>query len=286
MTVRLILHPLTPAMARRRLIWGACLGCVAAVARPALAADPGLRILAAASLKDALDALAQQWAQRGHARPLIVYGGTPMLARQLEQGAPADLIVSADALWMNRLDQGGFIRPESRSVLAGNRLALIAPARARTVLALRPGMPIGAALGGGRLAMADVRTVPAGRYARAALESLGVWDQVSDRLAMTDNVRAALALVAREESPLGVVYATDARAQPLVRVVGLFDEALHPPIVYPIALTARATHPDAARFLAWLRTSEARAVLAEQGLTLPTLTSAGDAAITRHAAQP
>ena len=260
---------MSAAFQRRRLMRLACLGGLASVAtvatatRQAFAAAPGLRILAAASLKDALDALAQQWAQRGHARPVIVYGGTPMLARQLEQGAPADLIVSADAPWMDRLEQGGFIRRETRGVLAGNRLALIAPARSTVALALRPGMPIGAALGAGRLAVADVRTVPAGRYARGALESLGVWAQVSDRLAMTDNVRAALALV-----------------------VALFDQALHPAIVYPIAIAAQATHPDAAPFLAWLRSPEALAILSAQGLTQPRSASAGGAQTTRDAAQP
>lgn len=292
MTLRLTPRLMPAAFQRRRLVRLACLGGLAGVAtaatatRHALAKTSGLRILAAASLKDALDALSQQWAQRGHARPVVVYGGTPMLARQLEQGAPADLIVSADTPWMDRLEQGGLIRRDTRGVLAGNRLALIAPARSAAALALRPGMSIGAALGAGRLAVADVRTVPAGRYARGALESLGVWAQVSDRLAMTDNVRAALALVAREEAPLGIVYVTDARAEPRVRVVALFDEALHPAIVYPIALTAQATHPDAAPFLVWLRSPEALAILSAQGLTQPRSASAGGAQTTRDAAQP
>lgn len=237
--------------------------------RPAVAAEPALRILAAASLKEAFDALVRPWARRGGVPPIVVYGGTPMLARQLEQGAPADLIASADAAWMDRLALSGLIRRDTRRVLAGNRLVLIAPSRSKVAFALQPGMPIAAALGSGRLAVADVRTVPAGRYARAALESLGVWAPLSDRLAMTDNVRAALALVAREEAPLGIVYATDARAEPRVRVVGTFDAALHPLIVYPVAVTAVSSHPQAMPFLDWLGSDEAGAILRDQGLAPP-----------------
>jgi molybdate transport system substrate-binding protein len=252
---------------RRTVLRVGLLGLGVAIGRPSVAADPALRILAAASLKEAFDALVRPWARRSGVPPIVIYGGTPMLARQLEQGAPADLIVSADEAWMDRLALSGLIRRDTRRVLAGNRLVLIAPSRSKVAFALQPGMPIAAALGTGRLAVADVRTVPAGRYARAALESLGVWAPVSDRLAMTDNVRAALALVAREEAPLGIVYATDVRAEPRVRVVGTFDAALHPPIVYPMAVTTASTHPQAMAFLDWLGADEAGVILRDQGLT-------------------
>jgi molybdate transport system substrate-binding protein len=241
----------------------------AALLAPAVVrADP--TVFAAASLKEALDAVAAAWVAQGHPRPVIAYAGTPALARQIEQGAPADVFVSADAAWMDWAQQRGLLRPGSRADLVGNRLVLVAPARAASpTLRLASGVALEGALGAGRLAVADVETVPAGRYARAALRSLGVWDRVADRLAQAESTRAALMLVARGEAPLGIVYASDARAEPRVRVVDTFDAASHPAIVYPVAVVARARSPRAEPFVAFLRSADAAALFAARGFLPP-----------------
>jgi molybdate transport system substrate-binding protein len=258
-------HAIGPS--RRRLLHAGA--AILALPWPLAAESGSVRILAAASLKDLFDALSARWVSQGGQRPIVTLGGTPMLVRQLEQGMPADLIITADALWMDRLEQASLLRPGSRRVLAGNRLVLIAPQRSTVSLQGVPGMPIASALRGGRLAVADVKTVPAGRYAKAALQSLGVWDAVSGQLAQTENVRAALALVAREEAALGITYATDARAERSVRVVAEFDPALHPPITYPMALTARADRPEAAALLTWLGSPDALGVMQSLGFSAP-----------------
>jgi molybdate transport system substrate-binding protein len=237
----------------------------------ALAAAPGARadpvVFAAASLKEALDAAAEAWARQGHPRPVISYAASSALARQVEQGAPADLFVSADEDWMDWLDTRRQLREGTRTRLLGNRLVLIAPAAgAVPTLRIVPGFPLAAALGeGGRLAVGDVAAVPAGRYAKAALESLGVWVSVASRLAQTENVRVALTLVARGEAPLGIVYATDARAEPRVRVVDTFPPAAHPAIVYPVAITAGARSARAQPFLDFLRSPAGLAVFESFG---------------------
>ena len=186
------------------------------------------------------------------------------LARQIESGAEADLFVSADQAWMDYLAARGLIRPNSRHNLLGNRLALVAPADSRRVLAIGPRFPLLAALDGERLATGDPDTVPVGRYARAALTTLGVWGEIEPRLVRAENVRSALAFVARGEVPLGIVYETDARVDPKVRVVGLFPDSSHPPITYPIALT-RDAGPGADRFLAYLRGPGGRAEFEKAG---------------------
>ena len=228
-------------------------------------------VFAAASLREALDAAAQVWVEGGRSRPSISYAGSAALARQIEQGAPADLFLSADEAWMDWLQARGLLRAGSRTALLGNRLVLIAPASApaTTPLRLAPGVALGAALGAqGRLAVAETASVPAGRYARAALEQLGAWPQVAGRLAQTENVRAALALVARGEAPLGVVYETDARAEPRVRVVDTFPAGSHPPIVYPVALIAGARSAQSEAFLEFLRSPAAATVFAARGFTV------------------
>lgn len=234
---------------------------------PAFArADPV--VFAAASLKEALDAAADAFArERGGPRPVLSYAASSALARQIEQGAPADLFVSADRDWMDHLERGGLLRAGTRATLASNRLVLIGPsagpAQARR---LAPGVALADALGpGGRLAVGDVAAVPAGRYAKAALEALGAWPSVAGRLAQAENVRVALTLVARGEAPLGVVYATDARAEPRVRIVDTFPEASHPPIVYPAAVVAASRSARAAAFLDWLRSPAGVAVFAAHG---------------------
>lgn len=244
---------------------GASAGVCAADARAADARAP--TVFAAASLREALDAAAAAWVAQGNRRPVLAYAGTAALARQIELGAPADLLIAADTAWMDHLERRGLLRPGSCAVLAGNRLVLIAPAAGPApALRLEPGVALARALGDGRLALGDVAAVPAGRYAKAALESLGVWDAVAGRVAMSQSVRAALALVARGEAPLGVVYASDAQAEPRVRVVDTFPAGLHPPIVYPMALTAASTSADAAAFAAFLRSPAAAAIFAAHGL--------------------
>ena len=222
----------------------------------AAAGEPVL-VFAAASLKDALDAASADYMGRTGAKITVSYAASSALARQIESGAPADLFFSADLDWMDYLQDRRLIQPETRVTLLGNTLVLIAPAERRTPLPVEPGFPLAAALAGGRLAMAATASVPAGRYGKAALETLGVWASVAGSLAETENVRAALALVARGEAPLGVVYGTDAQAEPDVVVAGVFPETSHPPILYPAALTASA-RPQARGFLAFLASDAAR----------------------------
>jgi molybdate transport system substrate-binding protein len=232
-------------------------------------ADPV--VFAAASLKEALDAAAAAWSRQGHPRPVISYAASSALARQIEQGAPADLFVAADEDWMDWLDARRQLRAGTRTRLLGNRLVLIAPATAAgPALRIAPGFALAGSLGeGGRLALGDVAAVPAGRYAKAALESLGVWTSVASRLAQTENVRVALTLVARGEAPLGIVYATDARAEPRVRVVDTFPAATHPAIVYPAAIVAGARSARAQPFLDFLRSPAGLAVFDAFGFPPP-----------------
>ncbi len=220
-------------------------------------------VFAAASLRNALDEAAQGYSGPP---PAISYAGSSSLAKQIERGAPASIFISADRNWMDYLERHGLLEPGTRHDLLGNRLVLVAPRASTLKLEIAPGMPLARALGGGRLALGDPYHVPAGMYARAALESLGVWDSVKTHIAATENVRIALALVARGEAPLGIVYQTDAREEPGVRLVGRFDASLHPPIVYPIALLKGAV-PAARAFEAYLRGTQAQAIFRKHGFT-------------------
>jgi molybdate transport system substrate-binding protein len=244
----------------------AALLALLALVQPARAEPAGPLVLAAASMQEALTAAADAWAARRHPRPVLSFAGTPALARQVQAGAPADLFVSADAEWADTLQQQGLLAPGTRRNLAVNALVLVAPAGSRLKLYPGPRFPLLASLGAeGRLAMADPDSVPAGRYGRQALTRFGLWDAIAPRVARAENVRAALALVARGAAPLGVVYATDARAEPAVRVVGVFPAGSHPPIVYPIARLAKSTHPDAEPFRRFLLSGEGRAILRRFG---------------------
>ena len=225
-------------------------------------------VFAAASLKNVLDAINDAWRRETGKHATIAYAASSTLAKQIENGAPADLFISADRDWMNYLDTRKLINPESRSDLLGSSLVLIAPAGSTVKLSIAPGFGLAAALGDGRLAMADPAAVPAGRYGKAALEHLGVWSSVEKRIAAAENVRAALLLVARGETPLGIVYRTDAAAEPAVKIVGIFPPDTHPPIVYPIALTATSTNPDAPILLAYLRGAAARGQFEKAGFTV------------------
>jgi molybdate transport system substrate-binding protein len=226
-------------------------------------------VLAASSMQEALEEAADAWAATGQPRPVLSFAATSALARQVEAGAPGDLLVSADEEWMDRIEAAGLIAPASRRNLAGNALVLVAPAGEPVSLALAPGVDLAPLLGPGRLAIAEPATVPAGRYGKAALTALGAWPQVQDRLAIAENVRAALALVSRGEAPLGVVYATDALAEPGVQVLGTFPAGSHPPIVYPLARLTAASHPQAEAFAAFLLADEGQAILRRHGFTAP-----------------
>jgi molybdate transport system substrate-binding protein len=194
----------------------------------------------------------------------LSYAASSAIARQIEQGAPADVFVSADAAWMDYLQTRGLIVAASRRDLLTNHLALIAPADSRIRLRIAPGMPIAGALGAGRLALAGP-DVPAGKYGREALATFGVYESVKDKLAPAQNVRAALAFVAQGASPLGIVYDTDARVEPKVKIVGLFPDTSHAAIVYPAALVAASHNPGGAAFLRFLTEAKASAIFRKYG---------------------
>ncbi len=214
---------------------------VAAGSSPGTPATRGLTVFAAASLTDVLQELGNQYTHESGQKVEFSFAATSMLARQVESGARADVFFSADQEWMDYLDQRGLIQRSSRHNLVGNRLVLVGGADSAIQLKIAPHFPLLAALHGERLAVADPDGVPAGRYARSALISLGVWNDVAERLVRAENVRGALVFVARGEVPLGIVYETDALIDHHVRVVGLFPEDSHPPITYPIALTSTAS---------------------------------------------
>lgn len=239
--------------------------CAGIAATPARAAEKGPLVLAAASLQESLTAAAAAWAAKGHAAPVLSFAGSSALARQIEAGAPADLFISADEGWMAYVAGKGLVVPGTRVGFLSNRLVLVAPAASHVRLTVAPGFAIGRALGSGRLAIANPDAVPAGRYGKAALERLGVWRQVADRLASVDNVRAALALVERGEAPLGIVYATDAKASSKVRVVGDFPAGSHPSISYPVARLKASRHPEAEAFRRFLLSREGRTIFARYG---------------------
>jgi molybdate transport system substrate-binding protein len=222
-----------------------------------------LTVLAAASLKDALDEVASAHP----AKPVIAYGSSAALARQIESGAPADIFISADLDWMDYVEKKNLLTPGTRRNLLGNRLVLIAPAKQPLKLQPAPGFPIAKSLGNGRIALAEPNSVPAGKYAKAAFEKLGVWNQVAPRVAAAENVRAALALVARAETPLGVVYQTDANAERDVMIAGVFPADTHPPIVYPAA-ALKGAKPGASAFLEFLSQPRARAIFEKHGFAV------------------
>ena len=253
---------------RRRSFHRLVIAGLAALApqRLAFAQDRPVLVFAAASLQTALNAIAAEWARETGKRASFSYAASSALARQLDQGAPADLFASADLDWMDWSQQRNLIRAGTRTTLLGNSLVLIEPAdRPMTELAITPGFALAQAIGDGRLATGNPETVPVGKYAQQALTALGVWDGVRPRIAGADNVRAALQLVARGEARFGIVYGTDARTEPKVRVVGIFPASSHPPILYPFAVTAASANPDAAAFLAYLAGPAAARIFEAEG---------------------
>jgi molybdate transport system substrate-binding protein len=237
------------------------------LATPAVAQDT-LTVFAAASLKNALDDVDADFAKAAGIKVTASYAASSALAKQIEQGAPADVFASADVDWMDYAQQKKLIKDDTRVNLLGNRLVLIAPKTSRLGnVTIGPGVDLAALAGDGRIVTGDVRAVPVGRYAKVALEKLGAWPKAAPKMAMTENVRAALALVARGEAPLGIVYETDAKVEPGVKIVGTFPADSHPPILYPFAATA-AAKPQAARYLAFLRSAAAKNVFERYGFSV------------------
>jgi molybdate transport system substrate-binding protein len=256
---------------RRR--WLALTGAVVFGLAQSLAVDPAkaqssdVVVFAAASLKNALDDINAAWTKETGKKAVISYASSPALAKQIEQSAPADLFISADLDWMDYVAERKLIKAETRGNLLGNRLVLVG-SKGSPPLAVKAGVDLSGALKGGKLAVANVDSVPAGKYGKAAMEKLGVWESVKDKLAQSENVRAALLLVSRGEAPLGIVYKTDAAADPNLAIVGEFPEDTHPPIFYPAAITANSKHGDASAFLAFLRSPTAKALFEKQGFTV------------------
>lgn len=239
------------------------------VLAPAHAFAADVTVFAAASLSDAMNEIARDYQKDSGKTVVVSLAASSVLARQIEASSGADIFMSADLDWMDYLDNRGLIAHDTRANLLGNRLVLIAARDVKTNITIAPHFDLAGALKGGRLAIADPDSVPAGKYGRTALISLGAWNGVVDHLVQAENVRVALAYVARGEAPLGIVYETDARTEPNVNVVGVFPDNSHQPILYPAALT-RDAKPDARAFLAYLSSPTARAVFIKDGFSVLT----------------
>jgi molybdate transport system substrate-binding protein len=253
------------------------LALLAAAVPPAAAYErvqSEITVFASVSLGDVLTEIDDAFRKETGISVRYSFAASSTLARQIESGAPADVFIPADVEWMDYLEQRARIDAASRRTVAGNALVLIAPGTSSVELRIAPGFGLAAALGGGRLATGDPVSVPAGRYARAALTKLGVWHQVADRLVPSDNVRAALAYVSRGEAPLGIVYRTDARLDPKVRIVDTFPAETHPPIVYSAAATGRGLDM-VTRYLDFLSGETARTLFEKHGFTVPRRTGSG-----------
>lgn len=257
------------ALTRRCLI-GLVLALAALPALPfAQARAENVTVFAAASLKNALDDVAAAYQAETGKSVLISYAGSNALAKQIEEGAPADIFFSADLAWMDYLEQKDLIRKHTRQTLLGNEIVLVAPADSSATITLGSGADIAALLGAdGKLAMANVDSVPAGKYGKAALEAHGIWPSLAGRVVQAENVRAALVFVATGEAPLGIVYKTDANSEHKVRSIAAFPADSHPPIVYPIAITAASTNPDAEAFFDFMRSDKAKPAYEKQGFTV------------------
>jgi molybdate transport system substrate-binding protein len=252
-------------LGRRSVLAAFAVAITALVLQADAAEEKSITVFAAASLKNALDEVDTLFTKQSGIKVVASYAASSTLMKQIEQGAPADVFFSADIDWMDYGATHNLIKNDTRENLLGNRLVLIAPKDSKIGnVTIAPGFDLAALAGNGRIATGDVRAVPAGLYAKAALEKLGIWSSVESKIAMADNVRAALVLVARGEAPLGIVYETDAKIDPSVKVIGVFPDDSHPPIIYPVAMTKDAK-PDAAQYLAFLTTPEAKAVFERYG---------------------
>jgi molybdate transport system substrate-binding protein len=232
---------------------------------PALAQDKSLTVFAAASMKNALDDVDAAYTAKTGVKVAASYAASSTLAKQIEQGAPADVFVSADTDWMDYAISKKNINEPSRVNLLGNSIVLIAPKDSKIDnVTIAQGFDLAKLAGDGKIATGDVKSVPVGKYAKSALEKLGSWTAAEPKFAMAESVRAALALVARGEAVLGIVYSTDAKVEPGVKVVGTFPADSHPPIIYPVAATSTAK-PDATDYLAFLKTSAAKTIFDKYG---------------------
>lgn len=245
----------------------AVLVCAPACMSAAMAAD-GVTVFAAASLKESLTQIADDWKAATGKQVKLSFAASSVLAKQIDEGAPADIFISADLNWMDHLDKGGQLVDGSRVNLLGNRLVLVEAASSKVTAQIKPGFDLAGLLGNERLAMGNVDSVPAGLYGKAALTKLGVWDSVKAKVAQADNVRAALLLVARQEAPFGIVYETDAKAEPGVKIVDRFPVDSHPAIIYPAALIKASKNPDAKAFLDDLQTAKSVQVFTDAGFTV------------------
>ncbi|MER9054658.1 molybdate ABC transporter substrate-binding protein [Mesorhizobium sp. M0904] len=235
---------------------------------PAAYADDKVVVFAAASLKEGLDAVNKACEADVGEVATISYAASSALARQIESGAPADVFISADLDWMKYLSDRKLTKPETEVKLLGNQIVLVAPRDSKVETRIEKGFALAGLVGDGKLAMGDVKAVPAGKYGKAALESLGVWSSVKGKVAQAENVRAALKLVSTGEAALGIVYATDAHAEPGVKVVGTFPAGTHPPIIYPVAQLADSKGKDAPAFLKCLQSAKAGELFKAQGFTV------------------
>ena len=245
----------------------AAIAC-ASLPRAALAQEKSITVFAAASMKNALDDVDAAFTKKSGVKVVASYDASSALMKQIEGGAPADVFVSADLKWMDYGSQKKLIKDDTRVNLLGNELVLIAPKDSKIgPVTIAQGLDLAKLAGDGRIATGDVKAVPVGIYAQAALEKLGIWSAVEPKMAMTANVRAALVLVARGEAPLGIVYSTDAKVEPGVKIVGVFPESSHDPIIYPVAATAGAK-PDATPYLAFLRSQAAKTIFESYGFSV------------------
>lgn len=232
-------------------------------------ADSGdVTVYAAASLTNAMQDIGNKFNASNAGKVKFSFAASSLLARQIEAGADADIFMSADSEWMNYLADRSLIQAASRKDVLGNRLVLIAPTGSSVSLQIAPGFPLAQALGDGRLAVADPDSVPAGKYARQALTTLGVWGTVAERLVRAENVRVAMTYVARGEAPLGIVYETDAKTEPKVKTIGVFPASSHLPIIYPAALTTHGTSAQAKAFLAYVEGPEAADIFRKYGFII------------------
>ena len=231
-----------------------------ALLTPTLAHAAGPLVFAAASLTDVLNVVAEVYEKTGQPKPVFSFASSATLARQIENRAPADIFISADEQWMDYIATRNLIEPASRVALLSNRIVLVSTATNPIVLTIEPGFALGKALGAGKLALADPDSVPAGRYAKAALENLGVWREIEPRVVRAENVRGALAFVERADARAGVVYATDAALAKNITIVGTFPEISHPPITYPIALLRQKPSAEAKSFYDFMRSDTAKEI--------------------------
>ena len=252
------------AMPSRILKWTQSVFCALALCLSA-AAIAQTTVFAAASLKNALDDVVKAYGGASSRKVVVSYAASSALARQIESGAPADMFISADLDWMDYLEKKDLINPRTRQNLLKNRLVLIAPAASKSALKTGPRFGLAQALGNDRIAMADPASVPAGKYGKAALEYLGVWNEVGAKVAPAADVRAAMLLVSRGEAPFGIVYSTDALVDKGVRIVDDFPENSYPPIIYPVALTSTGKAAGAGEFLNFITQGQARAIFEKYG---------------------